>query len=642
MAPNRPTRAVLAAAFTASLLELLTAAVRGATHRFDYSGVALATSLVFAGLLAAGARALRARTAVALALWAFASSTLVTGLAAGLGTATSVLLVGRSRRGRTLRASRLGVLVGGSFAASVIVGLRVTPRLPAAWPGGVAPVVLCALLLLAGLLPAARLAPRLASRALLAPGALLLLALAGYGEIRPRLAGPPPRHRSAGPHVFLIVLDTVRADHLSIYGYGRDTTPKLAQRLADHPGAVVYPWAFSNGAWTAPSHATLLTGRLPSQHEVHLGTAAAATTDWSMPTRFTLHADRTLAERFRAAGYATLAVYANPWLDRIDGLSRGFDVYTRVRRPRGLPLVAEQLRQRLAPSWFLDEVHFDPPARAVVSGLLADIDRRPERRLFVLANFLDAHAPYRPPPESRGRYAAWSPFERPQELSAALPDQQKKRLMARYDESIRSLDAALETLFEGLEARGILADSWLFVTADHGEAFGEHGATDHGTAVYNEEVHVPLVVFPPRGTTLAPATGPVSLASVAATAAAIAGLPLAEDADLRAGGPGRAVVEFYADPGKAKSQGSLGAEPAQALVAGSKKLVRYRDHAELFDLAADPAERRDLAPREPRLAGSLGDALPPIGFRRADSAVEDSADPELREQLEALGYLERE
>jgi len=273
--------------------------------------------------------------------------------------------------------------------------------------------------------------------------------------------------------------------------------------------------------------------------------------------------------------------------------------------------------------------------------LLAAVDAAEGRKLFVLANFLDTHAPYRPPPASRGRFAPWSPFEHPQRLAVDLPEAEIERMAARYDEAIHGLDAALDDFLEALAARGLLENAWVFVTSDHGEAFGEHGVTEHGTSVYNEEVRVPLVVFPPRGARLPGGSAPVSLVSVAATAAAIAGAPLGRDADLRHGSPADARVEFYADPSKAKSQGRLGEEPAQALIDGSEKLVRYRDREQLFDLAGDPGERRDIAGERTARAKRLSDALPAIDYRRAESAdvVEDA---DLRKQLEALGYLEAE
>jgi arylsulfatase A-like enzyme len=630
------------AACAAALLEVGLAYASGAGHLPGYYLASSVASLVAAVVLSAGAALLGASVPLALALWALVWGAAAAGPAVGVALAAAVLAAARTPSGRGLAPTRAGLVVGGALAGAMIAAEVAARRLPGGWPAPLTPVVLFAVALAAGVWLAARVPARLPARAALAALALPVGLLAGSAELRARRSPPaPPIHAVPGPHVFLIVLDTVRADHLSVYGYGRDTTPRLARRVAEHPGAAVYPWAFANGSWTAPSHATLLTGRLPSEHDVHLGTPTTRSVDWSMPTIFALHADRTLAERFADRGYATLAVFANLWLKRVEGLGRGFEVYTRVDQRPGLPLMGEWLRRRLTPSWFLDEVEWSPRADAVTRTLLEAVDAARGRNLFVLANYLDAHAPYRPPPAERGRFAPWSPFERPQALEMSLPDGDKRRLMARYDESLRGLDAALDRLLEGLEARGLLERSWIFVTADHGEAFGEHGVTDHGTGVYNPEIRVPLIVLPPRGKTLAPPTGPVSLASVAATAAAIAGSPLGSDADLRGGGPGRAIVEFYGDPAKARSQGRLGGEPALAIVSGPRKLIRYRDHTELFDLATDADEHHDLTAGASEEVAELLRALPEVDFTRAATAG-DAVDPEVREQLEALGYLEAE
>jgi len=638
---SHPVRAALAAALAASLVGVGVAVAQGATERAAYHAVMLAASLALAAGAAGLAVALERRSVAALTLWAAVEAGLTLHPLAAVATVAPVFAAARHGAAQGLRATRLGLLVGASHALALTVAGFATPRLPAGWPEPLTSVLVLAAFLAVGLAVAPRLPPWRTS-ALLAPAAALVLAGAGLAEWNDRRPRPAPANDAPGPHVFLLVLDTVRADHLSIYGYPRDTTPHLARRVAEHPGARVYPWAFSNGSWTAPSHATLLTGLLPSEHDVHLGTPAAETMDWSLPTRFVLRAERTLAERFAAAGHATLAVFANPWLERIDGLERGFDVFHRPHRRRGLPLAAEQLRRLVAPSWFLEAVHFTPTARDVNRSLVDAVDAARGRNLFVLANYLDTHAPYRPPAAERGRFAPWSPFERPQELAVDLPREELARLAARYDESIRGLDARLDALLEALAARGILENAWVFVTSDHGESFGEHGVTDHGTSVYNDQVRVPLVVLPPRGARLPPVDSPVSLAS-AATAAAIAGAPLPGDADLRYGGPTGAVVEFYADPSKARSQGRLGGEPAQARVEGTEKLVRYRDRIELFDLASDPDERRDLAGERAARVPGLAEDLPPLGVERAPSAAGTAdADPELRRQLEALGYLEEE
>ncbi|NNL66906.1 MAG: sulfatase-like hydrolase/transferase, partial [Myxococcales bacterium] len=370
---RRPFRAVASAACAASLLETLAAYARGGGHHPGYYA-----SVFLLGLAVASAGALLlgplGKVRGALAGWVLVAAGLVHGAVTGLLLGAAVFLLAGLAFARRVPESRFGLVLGASFAAASIVGLRLAPRLPADWPGGAASAAAAGffVLLLPGLLAAARL-PAFRSRHSLAVLATALLSCAGYVSYAGRAPAAAP-HGAAGPHVFLLVLDTVRADHLSVYGYERDTTPRLSVRVARHEGAIVHPWAFSNGTWTAPSHATLLTGLLPSQHEVHLGTPETESMDWSMPTRFSLKAERTLAERFRGAGYATLAAFANPWLDRIEGMERGFDVFHSVSQKARLPLVGERVRQLVTPSWFLEVTDFTAPAGAVGRELLQAID----------------------------------------------------------------------------------------------------------------------------------------------------------------------------------------------------------------------------------------------------------------------------
>jgi arylsulfatase A-like enzyme len=639
---RRPTRAVLAAAIAGALLELLAAYARGWDHRPGYYLACALGSVVLAAVLGLLAGALRLAAVPALALWAGACGMLLHGIGTALALALGVLAVGRAGAATRPADTRLGLAAGASLGVAVLVAQRGAPALPVRW---LEPLLLPAafLALLACATLAARVAPRVRARTLLVALAAPVLVAGLARERAARAPSPEPRrHEGAGPHVFLLVLDTVRADHLSLYGYERETMPLLARRVASRVNAAVYPWAFANETWTAPSHATLLTGRLPAEHEVHLGTPDARTMDWTAPTRFRLRADETLAERFHAAGFATLAVFANPWLTRIEGLERGFDVYREVSQSPALPGVGEWLRRWLAPAWCLEDVGFAPAAPRVAAELLRAVDAEPGRRLFVLANFLDAHAPYRPPPGDRGRFAPWRPWERPQDLAGPLAPAQRERLMARYDESLLALDRALDALLAALDARGILDEAWVFITSDHGEAFGEHGVTDHGTGVYNEIVHVPLVVLPPRGVTLVASDAPVSLVDVAATAAAIAGRPLSDRGELRSGAPGVVVAQFYSDPRKARLHGALAEEPAQVLVSDHRKLIRYRDRLELYDLEGDPAERRDLSGAEAERVRGMTAALPEIDFGLAGTAESGAEDAALRERLEALGYVESE
>jgi arylsulfatase A-like enzyme len=188
---------------------------------------------------------------------------------------------------------------------------------------------------------------------------------------------------------------------------------------------------------------------------------------------------------------------------------------------------------------------------------------------------------------------------------------------------------------------GILDRSWVFVTADHGEAFGEHGELEHGTTVFNEVTRIPLIVFPPAGERLAVTHDPVSLVDVAATVAAIGGVELpGPGRDLRRlekSGLSPTAIEFYGDPVKAATMGALARRPARAVVLGRHKLIALSDACQLFDLESDPGENVDLARALPNLVEHMRSFLPEFGAPtfRTDR---DAPTPDALDALRGLGY----
>lgn len=608
-----------AAAAFAALLEISFALSSG--NRLDAGYVASVQGTFVALSLALGALlgALRLPMAWILAAWAGASAALVGGAGAGIASALAVVLASRLIREPLRSPVQLGLVLGGLVTLAHLAAPRVLARLaPALALHGLAEALTVALGLGVSFAAALLVLGRLRARLSPASATALLCAALSLASLKPLLsqyrylgddlldpAAEAPVTRPLPPHVFVLILDTVRADQMSVYGYGRETTPALARHLARRPDAVRYELGFSNGTWTVPSHATLFSGRLASEHGADFGRGPGGA--------FAVAAQRTLAEALRGQGWATACVYANFWLSRVSGMERGFDYYRHAEHPVGLSLFGEHLRARLVPSLFAHRVIGGPLAADVNRILLDALRRSSGKPTLVVANYTDAHAPYVPPPAFRGRFAPWSPFEEPRHLAIDLPAAEIERLRARYDEEILALDHALGELFDALAARGVLDESWIFVTSDHGEAFGEHGLTEHGTGVYNEITRVPMIVFPPRGVELTDHGHPVSLVDVTTTVAALAGVEgFGTGRDLRRA-PIEApvtILEFFGDPSKAGQHGALAAEPAQVVVRGSHKLIRTRLGLELYDLANDPREEVDLASREPERVRELEALLP--------------------------------
>ena len=646
---SRPILEACAAGATAFSFELVFHLASDERVDPGYLGFCLAATLLVSVLVGLGAMPLRTWATIAVpSLWTAVAGWLVIGPWVGLGMgALAAALVRGIHRGAFGAVSR-GILTGGSFALAIILAPRFLRRIELGFlPEPLRSPVLVVLafgLAFAFLSLGVQRGLARFGRSLAVPALLLLfagLASKPYwsGTRREPISQSGPRQpavdEDSRPSIFVLLLDTVRADHLSVYGYERETTPELARLLEERPGAARFPFAFANGTWTVPSHATLFTGELPSQHGAQFQRAAQV--------GFSITSSSTLAERLSAAGYTTAAVYANFWLSRVEGLKRGFDHYVRTQPGAALPLVGEALRERLLPGLFADQLVGEPSGAYINQDLIEILDAVAGRPLYAFLNYTDPHHPYLPPPSDRGTFSKWSPRERANKLGVDQNASERARLEARYDEEIRALDRYLGELFAELEDRGRLANSWIFITSDHGEAFAEHQVTEHGTTVYNEVSHVPLLVFPPSGSEVPVSGDPVSLVDISATIAAIAGAPPhGVGRDLRQA-PDRqteARIEFYGDATKAERHGDLAREPARALVRGRYKLIEHAGRKELYDLNTDPGEQNDLAAREPALVDELSALLPEWNAEVASEVDwSQSMSEDALEQLRQSGYL---
>jgi arylsulfatase A-like enzyme len=375
---------------------------------------------------------------------------------------------------------------------------------------------------------------------------------------RARETGRPlPPARS--PNVLVIVLDTVRADRLSLYGYERPTTPSLEQ-LAKR--GIRFDQARATAPWTLASHASLFTGRWP--HEL--------VEEWLTPLRGDAPM---LAEYLGGRGYATAGFVANVlYCSQNTGLARGFTHYEDYILERLAPLRTSGLVERLTtaigkvitafdivplyPLWVLEDRWFvinqRKDAAAIHRAFLNWLEdrREPSRPFFAFLNLLDAHAPYLLPTGARHRFA--TDASTPDEYRAVYElwqDLDKSRLprpwvnMARdsYDDCLAYIDEQLGLLFDELRRRGVLDQTLIIVTSDHGEGLGEHGLFDHGESLYRTEVRVPLVIVPPSGLNRPVVVDKtVSLRDVPAT--------IIDLVDLNHGSPfpGESLARFWRNP----------------------------------------------------------------------------------------------
>jgi arylsulfatase A-like enzyme len=421
------------------------------------------------------------------------------------------------------------------------------------------------------------------------------------GPTHPPSSTPAPRI-VAPARVVLVVIDTLRRDHLPMYGYAKDTAPYLS-RLARE--GVVFEHAVSTSAWTAPATASILTGLYPFQHGVVSGFAASKRMQRGQAVvelnRVPKEAT-TAAELFEGAGYATFGVAENVNLRPEMGFAQGFQRYRHLHREK--------------------------TADAVHERVLAWRDRwREAERSFLYLHYLDPHSPY---------------LERPPLFDPSTSG--AERIRSAYDSEIHYADRHLALAHEALG----WDDALIIVTADHGEEFGEHGLTGHSNSLFAAITDVPLIVRFPGGRHAGRRVAPrVSHVDIVPTLRDLLGLP--PDPALT----GRSLL------------GLLGGEPwpdrelhAHLLRHDENGQVTKRLHATwadrwkwiggdpagpmLFDVAKDPGERENLAAARPELVRGLQarfDAAEKDSRRFAGGVHAFTLDPAKQEELKALGYV---
>lgn len=468
-----------------------------------------------------------------------------------------------------------------------------------------------------------------------ASGALDPLARLLVACIAVALAGAPARGAGAvvksPPNLLVIVIDAQRADRLSSYGYARPTTPGIdafATRGARFTRAV----SVSNR--TGTSMASLWTGLLPSRHGVFR-------TGDVLDGRFV-----TLAELLRARGYRTAAWCPNPSLDRTFGHAQGWDAYdddvlTRVDGDTREP-------------WRRWET-----ASTINARTLRWISEQSGAPFLAWLHYRDVHGPYVPPPPWD---RAFPPLAKrpltPDEVAArppylTLPDDGNDlhHYLAQYDGDVGYTDRRVAELLAELERRDVLDDTVVVITADHGEAFLEHGQWNHDATLYEEEVHIALIVVRPGG---APRVVErvVSSIDLFPTLLALAGAPLPSS-------DGESLVPlldgddagYLRERAFAESRASWRRVQRAVREERWKLIARDRPVAsvfgaslELYDLAADPGEKRDLAAAEHVRAAAMAAALDEVLARDAPvppaRAARPALDPGLERRLEALGYTD--
>lgn len=429
--------------------------------------------------------------------------------------------------------------------------------------------------------------------------ALAALSEAGLNRWREsRALATEPAAPAGAPNVVLLILDTVRSLSVSMDGFNRPTTPRL-EALAGQ--GVRFARAWSPSAWTLPSHASMFTGLYPHQLSAGYRTPLDGR-------------DRTLAEVLSRHGYASAGFVANlHYTSRDFGLDRGFVHFAdygfspgELFLNTGLGRYLEHRRSLRRLLDFYDDFgrkHADRVNREI----LAWLGQGRSRPFFVFANYFDAHEPYLPPPEFEKRFASATPrpfFDTDQDIRGArrvltkqnLTPAQVRRVRESYEAAIAALDDQVGRLLDTLRLRGLLRNTLVIVTSDHGEQFGRHGLFSHGNSIYRPVMKVPLVLyFPDHLPQGAVVHQRANLKDIGATILDLAGIK--PDSAF----PGTSLRELWDAPDTVEhpvfveTVSNEKAEIWRGALRGDAYYIRREGKEELYDLRADSAEVRNLA-----------------------------------------------
>jgi len=425
--------------------------------------------------------------------------------------------------------------------------------------------------------------------ALLAVATLVVLFLIRPGDSFSRLAG------KKAYNVILITLDTTRADRLGCYGFSRIKTPVI-DRMAER--GLRYERCLSQTPLTLPSHTTILTGTYPPFHSVRDNGG------FIVPAGL-----ETLAEQYKAQGYGTAAFVAAYVLDSRWGLNQGFDYYFDNFDLSRFEKISLGTIQR--------------PGNEVMDQALDWLAAHKDGKFFTWIHLYDPHSPYEPPP----------PYD--QEYSGHP-----------YLGEIAFADSQIGRLWDFLEANGLRNSTFLVLAGDHGESLGQHEEVTHGFFVYQEAIHVPLLIVTPferlQGRVL---PQPVTLADIMPTLLDMTGLPVPAEVQGRSLVPGFFRPDEAPDP-LAYSETyypryHFGWSELRAVQDSRYKLILAPD-PELYDLDQDPAEKQNLAAERPGQVQDLQRralALFEEYGRNAQALDYRKVDEDTREKLAALGYV---
>lgn len=491
----------------------------------------------------------------------------------------------------------------------------------------------------------------------------------------PSPAPPPqstPSSDAGRPNILWVVWDTVRADHLSLYGYQHPTTPKLEEWSKQ---ARVFENVISTASTTVPSHAAMFTGLLPNEHganDIH---------------RWLDEGHHSVAERLSEVGYQTFLWAANPHIAMEENFQQGFDVefhpWDPATRKEAISIVTKKAvgdRSARNVAGLKETIEVRPWATKAAGelaerGLLTWLRKRDEDRpWFAFVNYMEAHRPLIPSREARLKMMneedaslsyvidrSWVPMWSYVFGLRDYTPKQLKIMSSTYDATLTELDLLFSNLLTSLEEQGVLDNTVIILTADHGEHLGEHHMLDHQYSLYRPLINVPLVIHYPKRFAAGRDTNPVMNFDLFPTVLELAGVDSKIDGNRESSAksllhpdPNRQRMSQYpsvfTDPIPAVQKHFPNWDPTPfrnllyALQEGRYKILCGKPSGpELYDVEIDPGEIMDQTKYDPdrvaAMSQSLHDFLSATHAYQGSDAEAAELSPEHRQRLEALGYL---
>ncbi|MBT3218383.1 MAG: sulfatase [Proteobacteria bacterium] len=479
----------------------------------------------------------------------------------------------------------------------------------------------------------------------------------------------------ATPNIVFIIWDTTRADRLSAYGHSVDTTPYLRDFAKE---AVLYERAVAPGMWTLPSHAAMFTGLPVSAH------GANSSRKW-LDNRFL-----TMAEWFKEQGYGTYLFSPNGYVSDVTNLHQGFDQVDHPWDRRWSATTEAATAKKIIPT---DKSTTASPlfegaliksggsrnttkdaGKVARDAVLQWVDTHSAAPFFVVVNYMETHVPRLPSLASRQALFDDDLIEEQLELNQAFGNMlaytcgmheysphELEVIRSTYDAAIRDLDLVTGSLLDSLDERGILDNTVVVITSDHGEQLGEHHLIGHKYSVYEPLIRVPLIIRYPQRLAPQRISSEVNTLDLFATMADLAGIPMAEGTMSKSlvdpTESSKPITELVAATPRALSRVSkvfpqLEWKPFLRTYTsiekdGLKVIINNEGLVELYNLHQDPLESQNLANERPQQARELLDSIEAwkstfdvYDPAQGDEVIVKGKDKAVRQQLEALGYLD--